>query len=212
MGPQSPTIYGAVEGIVDEAVLRCLITQLGAVPGPIYGKAGKNHLVKKLRAYNHAASIERWVVLMDLDHDADCAPPFCTICLPNPAYYMSLRIAVREIETWLLADRERIARFLGIAITRIPHNLEEINDPKQLVVQLAAHSRKRDIRQDMTPRPNSTRHVGPAYTSRLIEFIQDATDGWRPVVAAELSDSLNRCLRAMQRLIDLRNSPTNGLS
>jgi hypothetical protein len=34
-------IYGAVEGLVDEAVVRRLIRHVGAEPGPIYGKNGK---------------------------------------------------------------------------------------------------------------------------------------------------------------------------
>ena len=95
-------ISGAVEGTVDEAVVRRLILHIGAEPGAMYGKNGKPHLRKHLKGYNEAARHTPWMVLVDLDHDADCAPPFRTEWLPSVAPYMCFRIAVREVEAWLL--------------------------------------------------------------------------------------------------------------
>ena len=91
-------ISAAVEGILDEVVLRRLIEGLGAFPGSVYGKNGKSFLLEKLNAYNQAARFVPWVILIDLDHDADCAPPFLQSCLPNPAPYMRFRVAVREMK------------------------------------------------------------------------------------------------------------------
>jgi hypothetical protein len=54
-GPGEVVISGAVEGLLDEAVLIRLIEDSGATPGLVYGKMGKNHLQKHLRAYNQAA-------------------------------------------------------------------------------------------------------------------------------------------------------------
>lgn len=48
-------ISAAVEGIVDEAVVRKLITYVGVTPGPIYGKEGKALLKKRIDGYNNAA-------------------------------------------------------------------------------------------------------------------------------------------------------------
>lgn len=110
-------ISGAVEGMVDEAVLRRLIKEMGATAGPIYGKNGKSFLLQKVDAYNQAARFAPWVILIDLDHDEDCAPPFRRSCLPDPAPYMSFRVAVREIEAWLLADRESLAKFLSVGVS-----------------------------------------------------------------------------------------------
>jgi hypothetical protein len=86
---------------------------------------------------------------------------------------MCFRVAVRETEAWLLADRERLARFLGISTSRIPLDPEAMDDPKSLMVDLARHSRRREIREDMIPRSGSGRNVGPAYVSRLIEFVAE---------------------------------------
>ena len=142
-----------------------------------------------------------WVVLVDLDHDADCAPLLLTSWLPNPASRMCFRVVVHALEAWLLADREHLARFLGVAIARIPRSPETVDDPKRTMVELARHSHRREMREDMVPRAASGRIVGSAYTSRLIEFVGDAVDGWRPEVAATLSDSLDRCLRSLRRLV-----------
>jgi len=194
-------ISAAVEGILDEVVLRRLIEGLGAFPGSVYGKNGKSFLLEKLNAYNQAARFVPWVILIDLDHDADCAPPFLQSCLPNPAPYMSFRIAVREIEAWLLGDRNRLAKFLSVGASRIPHNPEALDSPKSTMVEIARHSRRRDVRENMAPRAGSGRKIGPAYTSLLIEFARDPEHGWRPGIAAKSSDSLDRCMRRLEQLI-----------
>lgn len=196
----SVVISGAVEGPVDEAVVRRLILDVGAEPGPIYGKNGKHHLQKHLKGYNEAARHTPWMVLVDLDYDAHCAPPFRAEWLPSAASHMCFRIAVRAIEAWLLADCERVARFLSISVSHVPRDPEAVDDPKAVMVNLARRSRKRGIREDMVPRPESGRKIGPAYVSCLIEFVEDKVTGWRPDVAARSSDSLKRCVRCLQRL------------
>jgi len=195
-----PIFSGAVEGILDEAVLRRLGMHVGAVPGTVYGKKGKSHLLERLKGYNQAARFGLWVVLVDLDDDAKCAPPFRVAQLPQPSPHMCFRVAVRAVETWLLADRDRLAAFLSVAVSRLSPNPEAIHAPKRAMVELARQSRRRAIREDMVPRPGSDRQVGPAYTSRLIEFVQDVSCGWRPDVAAISSDSLSRCLRCVRQL------------
>lgn len=195
-------ISGTVEGDVDEAVLRSLIRAVDGQPGPIYGKQGKYRLKQQIRSYNQAAFHQPWCVLVDLDYDADCAPALLNILLPEPAPGMCLRIVVREVEAWLMADRERLCRFLSIGMSRISDNVESIPKPKETMVNLARHSRSRAIRQDMVPRESSGRAVGPGYTARLIEFVTDEQSGWRPLVAADHSESLRRCLNCLQRLIE----------
>ncbi len=69
------------------------------------------------------------------------------------------------------------------------------------MVDIARQSRRRQVRLDMVPRPSSGRVVGPAYTSRLIEFVRDIEHGWRPAEAARSSESMGRCLRAIERLV-----------
>lgn len=191
-------VTAAVEGIVDEAVVRKLLEYANAIPGTVYGKNGKPHLRQKMRGYNNAARHAPWIVLVDLDRDADCAPPLRRAWLPESAPYMCFRIAVREVEAWLLADRQRIAAFLGVAQPRIPANPENLEKPKEMMVNLARQSRRRELFEDMVPRPGSGRPVGPAYSSRLIEF---ASTRWRPDVAFKRCDSLKRAMECLRWLV-----------
>lgn len=195
-------IRGAVEGIVDEAVFRRLVRAVRAEPGPVYGRNGKHSLLERLPGYNNAARFSPWLILVDLDRDADCAPPFKVARLPNPSALMCFRVAVREVEAWLLADPERLANFLDVNQNLILRNPEEALDAKQAVVNLARRSRSLDIARDLVPREESGRAEGPAYASRLIEFVLDARHGWRPAVAARASESLSRCIRCLRRLVE----------
>jgi len=167
----------------------------------VYGKDGKQKLLERLRGYNNAARFSPWLVLVDLDRDAECAPPFVAARLPVPSEHMCFRVAVPEVEAWLLGDRERLARFLNVDPGWIPGDPEGLPNPKMQVVNLARRSRSREIFADMVPRRESGRSEGAAYASRLIEFISDSRRGWRPTVAARSSNSLRRCLRRLRRLV-----------
>jgi hypothetical protein len=198
-------ISAAVEGSIDEAVVRRLILETGGTLGQVYGKNGKASLRTRINGYNHSARYRPWIVLVDLDHEADCAPDLCRAWVPEQAQKMCFRVAVREIEAWLLADRERISKFLSIPVSRIPASPESEDDPKQIMVSLAARSRRKAIREDMVPRPGSGRSVGPAYTSRLMDFVNVSQVCWRPDVAMQAAESLRRCIVSLRQLILLEN-------
>ena len=190
----------AVEGILDETVIRRVVRSANAELGPVFGRNGKVDLLRRLDGFNFSAIHgQPWLVVVDLDADADCAAPARKNWLPTPAPLMCFRVAVHEIESWLLADRETLADYLGVTPTRIPFSPDNILDPKLVMVNAARYSRRRKIREEMTPRSGGGRPVGPAYTSRLIEYTLST---WRPEVAAANSDSLSRCIRRLKELID----------
>lgn len=198
--PGMVSVSGAVEGDVDEAVLRRLFAYAGVDAGPIHGRRGKQHLLSRLSGYNAAAEHSPWLVLIDLDRDASCAPEHRAALLPYPTSMLCFRIAVREVEAWLIADRERMARSLGVAIARIPEDCESLADPKQTIVDLARSSRRRAVVDALVPRPGSGRQVGPGYPGHLLEYVGDEVQGWRPDVAATRSDSLARTMRCLREL------------
>lgn len=189
----------AVEGDVDASVVRRLLAGVGASEGPVHVAGGKENLLNGLAGYNNAATRTPWLVLIDLDRDADCVPPIRQQWMPVPAEHMCFRVAVRMVESWLLADRERFARFLGVSAARLPREPDDVDDPKGVVVALARHSRRRDIREELVPRVGSGRRVGALYPSRLIEF---ASGSWRPEEARGRSDSLDRCLLRLGELVE----------
>jgi hypothetical protein len=193
-----PVIAAAVEGIVDEAVARRLIREAGGIPGPVYGKNGKQHLRQKINGYNNAARFAPWLVLVDLDNNASCAPSLRQNWLPVSAPWLCFQIAVRQVEAWLMADAVSLAAYLGVAKRKIPGNPEALLDAKTAMANLARHCQRRDIQQDMVPRPSSGRKVGPAYTSRLVEYVENH---WQPARAAQHADSLRRAIQCLQRLV-----------
>lgn len=187
----------AVEGDVDASVVRRLLADVGAGEGPVHVARGKPKLLNRFGGYNNAATRSPWLVLVDLDRDADCVPPFRQQWMPAPAEHMCFRVAVRMVESWLLADRERFARFLGVSAATLPREPDEVDDPKGVVVELARNSRRRDVREELVPRAGSGRRVGALYPSRLIEFVSGS---WRPEEARARSDSLDRCLMRLGEL------------
>ena len=203
--PKPKIISAAVEGVMDEVVLRSLIHHVGAHPGGFYGKHGKQYLLKYMQAYVRAARIEPWVVMIDLDHDADCPVPVRRNWLlrggaHEPTPLLCFRIAIREVESWLLADRERIAEFLGVPARWVTREPETLDDPKHAIISLVARSRLKRLKSEMLPRPGSFRDVGPAYNSRLIQFVMNRRVGWRPEVAAQSSESLRRAIACLRKL------------
>lgn len=190
-----------MEGDLDEAVLRRTLTSAGGEPGSIFGRKGKPNLLSSLRGYNNAAAHWPWAVLVDLDQECECAPDCVIQWLPQPAPLMRLRAVVRAIESWILADAERISKFLAVPPNRIPQRPDELPNPKLSLVNLARGSRKPSIRRELVPDPVGGRSVGPLYNSRLMSFVDDEVNGWRPTEAAQRSPSLAKCLQRISELI-----------
>lgn len=195
-----------VEGSSDEAVASRVIRHVGGVPGAAYGKNGKPSLRKLVSGYANAAQFSPWLIMVDLDHDHDCAPPLLNDWNVPSASYLCFRVAVRKAEAWLLADPETFAQFFRVRRNALPGDPESLDDPKRFIVDVMQHSRRRAIRDDMVPRPGSGRPVGPAYVSRIMEFVRDH---WRPEMAIGRADSL---WRAVHRLNDLVNRYTQDMN
>lgn len=194
MGNELP-MNVAVEGFLDEAVVRRLLDDVGGVVGKVYVKRGNRPLRAKIAGYNNAAKRGPWLVLTDLDQGYRCAAELVADWLPGRARDMNLRVAVRAIEAWLLADRRQLASFLGVPVSRLPQDPETTLDPKGLVVDLARSSRRRDVRDALVPDPRSGRRAGPGYTSLLFEFVREE---WDLDEAAHRSPSLDRCRRRLR--------------
>jgi hypothetical protein len=186
----------ALEGSTDLPIVERVLKDVGLKMGRVYVQGGKARLDRQLSAYNNAARFAHWLVVRDLDQDAACAPELKGLLLPEPSTLMCLRVAVRAAESWLLADPGRLAAFLGISAARVPGDPDRVPDPKGMIVNLARHARRRELREDMVPRSGSGARVGPGYASRIMEF---AGRDWRPRTAVGNSPSLASCVAALRR-------------
>ena len=144
----------------------------------------------KLKAFNQAARHKSWFALCDLDDD-ECAPARVRDFLPDPARGMCFRIAVRAVETWLLADRASMARFLHVSGDLIDPDPERLPAPKSHLVSLARRSRSRAVREGLVPGEGDSRRVGPEYTLLMSDF---ARERWDPERARTKSPSLRRAM------------------
>ena len=192
-----PSIVAAVEGATDEAVVKRIIDHVGGQAETVYGKKGKDHLRKRIRGYNNAACYAPWIVLVDLDSE-NCAAQLRGTWLPAPAPLLCFRVAVREVEAWLMADAGTLADYLGVSCSQISNAPERLPHPKEVMVNLARRSRRKSVREDMVPGERSGHRVGPAYPGRLIEYAETA---WRPAVAARRSESLRHAIDCLRRLV-----------
>jgi hypothetical protein len=198
-----PVVTVAVEGLVDQAALARVLGAVGLDVGPVHGLRGKGYLDRQLQGFNNAARYAPWIVLRDLDSDASCAPQLIEALLPTPAQWMRFRLAVREVESWLLADPTGISDYFSVPITAIPADPDRLSDPKREVLAMMRKSRSGEVRRDMVAEDDNSA-IGPGYTARMIEF---ATTHWRPRQAQDRSPSLKRAIRCLRTLArDLRKT------
>ena len=183
------------EGIIDYAVAERLVQDAGALSYRASKLNGRSSILANLRGYNRSARQQPWLILCDLDDD-DCAPAFKREYLPRRSRLMAFRIAVREIEAWLLAD-PGLAEFLHVPLSRLPANPELERDPKQTMLGLIARSRSGSLRADLLSKDGTP---GALYNASLAEFVDDQ---WDPRRAAERSDSLRRAVAAVEWLAGL---------
>jgi hypothetical protein len=187
----------AVEDALSEAVLRKMLAGCGReyAVGTSYSRGGFGYLKRTIGGFNNAAKGVPFLVLADLDAGT-CPADLISAWLPRPKHHNLLfRVAVREVEAWVLGDRNAITSYLGVSDQPIPPDVDAIADPKRLLIDLARMSRRRDIREDLVPSTNSTRQVGPGYNYRMSAFVRDF---WSAPRAALHSRSLDRALRAVK--------------
>ena len=192
-----PHLFAAVEGLIDAAIARRLARFVGFDQCTVYETGGKPRLDERLSSYDAAARHGAWLVIRDLDHDAECAADLISAKLPRVSPTMCFRVAVRAVEAWVMADSDEFARVFGVALNSLPARPDEVPDPKLAVVNLARRSRFKLVREDLVPANGLSARVGPLYNARMVEFVQMR---WRPERAASRSESLGRCLRALRRL------------
>lgn len=192
-------IHALVEGNLDEAAAFKIIKVSGHTPGTCYGKRGSGYIRSKIQSFNQTARSTYYLALVDfMDTRLSCPPEVITSWLPNRQSKMLFSVVVREIESWLLADRDNLAEFLKIRIDRIPANPEQVYDPKLELINLARRSISPRVRSALVPEIGSTAQVGKLYDSEMRIFIDTL---WDIKSARTCAPSLDRCLRRLESLI-----------
>lgn len=190
----SSAVALACEGVTDEAVLKRLLNDRSIAVGASYVFRGKVEVDQRVAGLKAASRHQRWLVLRDLDSDSECAPSLRRKLAIEDTPKFRLHIAVRQLESWILADSEGFAALIGVNPRIIPRQPDALPNAKLSLLEAVRRSRRARIRSDFLPH-TATARVGQAYSARLIEF---ATLMWNPVRAAERSPSLESLVEHLE--------------
>ncbi|WP_219817481.1 hypothetical protein, partial [Rathayibacter tritici] len=138
------------------------------------------------------------IVFTDLDRK-ECAPSLVgewrqglSFDAPN----LLIRVAAQEAEAWMIADTAGIAALLGRPNLVVPAQADDIQDPKEWLLNAAAHA-GRSFKQRFTRVERNRLRQGVEYNLILETFVLKV---WDPESARERSDSLDRAVRALEVL------------
>jgi hypothetical protein len=175
-------LHLAIEDELSELVIRKLLLETGRdyFVGSVFGGGGLGYLKKRANNWNAAAAAGTPILLLtDLDSN-HCPSRLISDWLDfKPHANLIFRVAVREVESWLLADRGGLSRFLGISEVHTPLRPDELPDPKLSLVNL----------ESIVPRRGSTAVQGPDYNGCLGDFVRNR---WNRNAASPRSPSLAR--------------------
>ena len=197
---RSNKVILAVEDTLSDAVSTKILEYFDLEIVQRIGFKGNSFLKENARNLNRTArGFYNVFLLTDLDSPKNCPTKLIQSWVGAPLNSGFLfRVAVMEIESWIMADRESIAKFLSVSLNSIPHNTDNIEKPKEFLVSLARRSRKRTLRRELAPAQGATTaKVGPLYNTRFNEFVRDHWDLER---AAAVSVSLKRTMGRISNL------------
>ncbi len=140
-------------------------------------------------------------ILTDLD-SAECAcslirrwfsiPETDDVILPPECMF---RVAVREVESWIIADYEAWGAFIGIPSVNFSMQPDQLDDPKRHILNVIRRKGRKKIHREMLPQ--GVAQIGPRYNEVLCDFVDNL---WEPERAAERSPSLDRALKALMMI------------
>lgn len=198
------TVAVPVVLVSEDALCRALMQRLlqhvdrGFVIQLSIVERGSGNVRRGVPKYRNACKAVPHIVLADLD-EAACAPSLLAEwgVVGAPASLL-FRFAVREAESWLLADARGLAGFIGVPINRIPADPEALPDPKQTLINIARRSRNKRLASELTPPNGSAIPIGPLYNERLAAFVATT---WDVEQAAVVAPSLKRTLNRLQNFM-----------
>ena len=189
----------ATEDQLSEAIALRLIAEI-STPHFVQhklGRRGNGYLKSKMGSWYQMAQQQVMVVLTDLDR-ANCLVEFRDHWLASePPDSLLLRIAVREVESWVLADHVAMRELIG-AKGVLPVAPDELPDPKQALLRLAKGAPKQ-VRNDLLKTIDGHLSPGLGYNARLSEWVNSV---WNPQRAAVRSPSLARARLRLNEVVD----------
>ena len=180
----------ATEDALSEAIGIRLLSEL---PTPmsinhLLRKDGSGYLRSRMDSWQQMAQRQMVLILTDLD-TMECPATLRRDWLgkSTPHQNLILRIVVREVESWVLADHEAVRQLIGNK-GKLPSKPDDLPDPKRHLLDLAKLA-PRSIRQDLVKEMGTVTRQGMGYNARLTLWVKTV---WNPERASERSPSLQR--------------------
>lgn len=160
---------------------------------------GNGQLKKKAGAILDMAANAKLFSLVITDLDMiPCAPELIKSWFNKPAEQLPneiiFRVAVREIESWIMADKTAFAKFMNISEKNFSNNPDSLADPKQHLFSVIKKHGNKKWQQEMLPTNSSS--VGPLYNDKIREFVKNK---WSVKRAIQKSPSLLRTINSIKR-------------
>ena len=164
---------------------------------PILRRGGNGYLRSKMRSWREIATQQFVVLFTDLDA-TECPPTLLRDWLGNGRRpeKLLIRVAVREIESWLLADHVAMRELLGRKAI-LPTNPDSIHEPKEHLLRLVERYAGRNVKDDLLVKTGVVASQGLGYNARLSALVASV---WNPARAAERSESLRRARVRLSQL------------
>ncbi len=161
------------------------------------GKQGFGYIKSKMKAWNEISEYKLILVVTDLDNH-ECAPKMRHEWTKGlkPNSNLLFRIAVREIESWLLADHLSVKKVVKTT-AKIPESPDLLNNPKQTLLNLIDKYGYRQFKEDLIRKEGNNCFQGIGYNNVLSAFVEST---WSASRAAKRSDSLRRSIDHLQSI------------
>ncbi len=189
----------AVEGETDKPFAERIVIAAGLSVYKRIPFHGHGNLDKCMARWCQPSNRRAMLVVRDLDPNFghDCPPALVEhLAGPGPRSATTLvRIAERELESWLMADREGVARYFRLRAASIPVLPDHEPNPKRTLVNLCRSSTSSSVRRGMVPDPQGGREVGREFTGLIIGF---GSTMWDVERARSASPSLDRAISSLQ--------------
>lgn len=182
----------ATEDELSETVGLRLLAECGLLDAGqplLLRKNGSGYLKSKMKSWHEMARNGMVLLLTDLDR-LECPVSLLSDWLGVRRQLpenLLLRVAVREIESWVLADHLGVHILFGKEL-RLPVAPDELPDPKQHLLMLARKASRR-VRENSVVQRGAVASQGVGYNRLLSSWVQSE---WSPERAAQRSPSLRR--------------------
>lgn len=153
-----------------------------------YPGRGFGSIKNNINSFNRASAKATYLVLVDLDKEKCPSKIIRDWLTDSKNDNLLFRIAVKEVESWIVGDVKNFAKFLHLRESKLKTNVDTIKDPKKYIFNLVKESR---IRQLSGICPEGNGRIGNDYNEKLVKFVNNA---WNPRYAMKNSLSLKRTI------------------